>query len=312
MPFYLGIDGGGTTTTGVVGDESSVLGRASGGGSNAIRLGETEAANNLQEVIAEACTQAGISPLKIAAACLGVAGAVHPEVNSLVRRAASSVLPRAEIQVVGDMVIAMQAALGGAPGVVVIAGTGSIAYGRNLRGETARAGGWGYAISDEGSGHWIGRQAVTAVVRALDAGRSTILLDRILQAWKLPDAIELVKFGNQIPPPNFAAIFPQVLQAAEEKDPLADEILSRAGAELAQLALIVIGRLWGSLQPVDVGMVGGVFEHSATVRREFNRSLLRAWPPASVGSAVADAAAGALAIARTMTREGAQVVRIMG
>ncbi|HXZ78981.1 MAG TPA: BadF/BadG/BcrA/BcrD ATPase family protein [Terriglobales bacterium] len=303
MAFYLGIDGGGTTTTCVVGDEMSVLARASAGGSNAIRLGETEAANNLQEVISEACTQAGVSPLKITAACLGVAGAVHPDVNAMVRRVASTALPRAEIQVVGDMVIAMQAALRGAPGVVVIAGTGSIGYGRNSRGETARAGGWGFAISDEGSGHWIGRQAVAGVVRALDAGHSTTLLDHLLQTWRLPDAVELVRFGNQVPPPNFAELFPHVVQAGEQNDPVAAEILSRAGGELAQLALVVMGRLWSSVQPVDVGMVGGVFEHSPQVRRAFKQGLLLEWPQAAVGDTVADAVLGALEMARMMTRE---------
>ncbi|HMK30658.1 MAG TPA: BadF/BadG/BcrA/BcrD ATPase family protein [Terriglobales bacterium] len=309
MSFFLAIDGGGTSTTCVVGDEAAILGRASAGGSNAIRLGEAEASGNLRAAMSEACERAGISPLKIVAACLGVAGAVHPEINNVLRRVASAVLPRAEIRIVGDMVIAMQAALGGAPGVVVIAGTGSIAYGRNARGETARAGGWGYAISDEGSGHWIGRQAVAGVLKALDGAQNTVLLDRLLEAWKLADAMELVKFANRVPPPDFAAVFPQVAEAAEEKDAVAEEILGRAGGELAQLALTVIQRLWSGQEPVDVGMAGGVFEHSVQVRRACGRSLAAAWPRALVSAGVADPILGALAIARGMAREGAPVAR---
>ena len=108
------------------------------------------------------------SRLEISRVCVGLAGAARPEISELVRGMVSETLSGeikpAEIKIVGDMVIALEAAFGSGPGVIVIAGTGSIAYGRNSKGQTARAGGWGFAISDEGSGHWIGRTAVAAAL----------------------------------------------------------------------------------------------------------------------------------------------------
>ena len=116
----------------------------------------------------------------------------------MVRRLVSEFVS-GEVAVVGDMVIAMEAAFGGGPGVIVIAGTGSIAYGRNSAGQTARAGGWGFAISDEGSGHWIGRSAVAACMRAFDeAGAESAggLLEGIMKSWGVTTREQLVVAAN--------------------------------------------------------------------------------------------------------------------
>src|SRR6185312_5902271 len=152
------------------------------------------------------------------------------------------ILPNAEVVVVGDMVIAREAALQQHAGVVAIAGTGSIAYGCNEQGETARAGGWGFAISDEGSGQWIGRTAVSEAMRASDARRESVLLAKILGAWKLASQDDLVRYANSSPPPSFAELFPVIDQAAVDRDVIASDILTRAGAELAQLVLVVMHR----------------------------------------------------------------------
>src|SRR5512142_1846080 len=138
MSLYIGIDGGGTTTRCAVGDDVSVYAVESGAGCNFVRLGEEKARAGLHEAIAKACTAAGVSPLRIQSACIGSAGAGHEEVNAAMKRVAQQILPNAQVNVVGDMVIAMEAALPDHPGVIALAGTGSIAYGRN-RGETARA-----------------------------------------------------------------------------------------------------------------------------------------------------------------------------
>jgi glucosamine kinase len=300
MSFYLGIDGGGTKTTCVVGDESSVLATANGSGSNIVRLGEAEAKVGLQAAISQACCGANVSPLRIQAACVGAAGAANPEVNAAVRKIVRQILPNAEVTVVGDMVIAHEAALHHHPGVVAIAGTGSIAYGRNEQGETARAGGWGFAISDEGSGQWIGRTAVSEAMRAFDAQRETGLLDRILQEWKLASRDDLIRHANASPAPSFAELFPAVQQAASERDVIASDILMRAGAELAQLVLIALHRLWKPSELVRIGVAGGVFANSEQVRRSFYNSLRAAWPKTSVCFKVSDPVMGALGMARRM------------
>ncbi|MGZ4788278.1 MAG: N-acetylglucosamine kinase [Terriglobales bacterium] len=298
MSLYLGIDGGGTKTTCVVGDDVSVLGIATGPGSNVVRLGEEQAGASLRETIARACTAANVSPLRVQAVCVGAAGATHPQVNDRLKQIVRHVLPNAEITVVGDMVIAMQAALNDHPGVVAIAGTGSIVYGRNERAETARAGGWGFRISDEGSGQWIGRLAVARVMRAHDEGRDTTLPQRLLAEWKLDSRDDLVRHANGTPAPNFADLFPVVQQAAQAGDAPAAEILASAGTELAQLATIVLRRLWPAGAPVRVGVAGGVFANSSHVRRAFYNSLHTAWPTTAVCFKVTDPVVGALWMAR--------------
>jgi N-acetylglucosamine kinase-like BadF-type ATPase len=298
VSLFLGIDGGGTKTTCAIGDDVSVLAIAKGPGSNVVRLGQARAVDGLRASIAQACAQAGVSPLRVESACIGAAGAANVEVNSIVLRAARQIIPNAEITVVGDMVIAMESALHGLPGAVVIAGTGSIAYGRNSAGETARAGGWGFRVSDEGSGHWIGRGAVAAALRAHDEERETVLLKRILMQWRLDSRDALVQAANASVGPDFSELFPVVQQAAQEGDPVAGKLLSRAGAELASLALIVLQRLWPSGGVVRAGVAGGVFANSIEVRRAFYHSLRAAWPRVAVCFQIAEPVAGALWIAR--------------
>ena len=174
------------------------------------------------------------------------------------------------------MQIALEAAFGAGPGVLVIAGTGSIAYGRDLKGNTARAGGWGFAISDEGSAHWIGRAAAAALVRDMDrtevarteitrtetvrpethrpeiarpeadsksraALESSPLASALLKAWNVTTLEDFARAPASPDPPDFAALFPAVLASSEDS---ATQILASAGAELAHLASVVICRLF--------------------------------------------------------------------
>ena len=297
MPVFLGIDGGGSKTTCLVGDADRVLGSAAGTGSNPIRVGEAQARQTLHSVIRQACAAASVPPAQLARTCIGMAGAARPEIEKLVREILAQVVD-GEIEVAGDMVIALEGALRGAPGAVVIAGTGSIAYGRNARGETARAGGWGFAISDEGSGHWIGQAAVAAAMRAHDLGESSILISSVMNTWHLGSREDVVRAANAMPAPDFAGLFPLVLAAAADGDALAREILTRAATELAQLAAIVSGRLWRGHQAFQVAMVGGVFQNSPLLRQVFTNSLRSQYPQATIVQATAEPAEGALSLAR--------------
>ncbi|MGA7292062.1 MAG: BadF/BadG/BcrA/BcrD ATPase family protein, partial [Terriglobales bacterium] len=158
MAYYLGIDGGGTKTRCILADETSVLAKAMTGGCSVIRLGEQEARQSLHSGIRQVCTAAEITPDRISAICIGATGAARPEIAAKIRGILAELVPRiasSGIEVVGDSVIALEAAFGADPGIITIAGTGSIVYGRDAAGRSARAGGWGFAISDEGSGHWI-------------------------------------------------------------------------------------------------------------------------------------------------------------
>ena len=299
MPYYLGIDGGGTKTTCAVGDDSSVLATASAGPSNIVRVGEATTRESLHQAVRQACAAAGIPPSEVSRTCVGGSGAARPELAAIVREFLAEMLST-PVEVVGDMQIALEAAFDEGPGVIVIAGTGSIAYGRDWQGKTVRAGGWGFAIGDEGSAHWIGRAAVITLLRASDqnevAGDSP-LATALFRAWGVRSLSDLARAANSVPPPDFSALFPAVLAT---KDELAAQVLRSAGRELAQVADIAIGRLFAKAEPgpVPVGMVGGVFRHAELVRQVFYNELRRLDPRAEVIPQVVEPVEGALRMAR--------------
>jgi glucosamine kinase len=301
MSFFLGIDGGGSKTACEIGDESSLLGSGLAGPSNVVRVGEARAREAIHSAIGQACAQAGVDPSKISRTCIGIAGGARAETAVSVLKILAE-LVSGEIEIVGDMVIAMEAAAGSGPGVVVIAGTGSIAYGRNEAGRTARAGGWGFAISDEGSAHWIGRAVVAGVMRALDEDQGTPLLEALMKAWQVNTRELMIMSANASPPPDFAGLLPAVISAADSNDPIAHDVLAQAGAELATLAKIVIARLFKNGQSVPVATSGGVFRNAAVVRRIFYNNLRLSYPDVVAGKDVVDPVKGALELARSGVR----------
>jgi N-acetylglucosamine kinase-like BadF-type ATPase len=306
VPYYLGIDGGGTKTTCAVGDEARLLATAVAGPSNIVRVGERQARESLEPAVRQACAGAGITPAQVARTCIGGSGAAHPELAAKIRHIFAAILPT-PVDVVGDMQIALEAAFDTGPGVVVIAGTGSIAYGRDQRGNTMRAGGWGFTISDEGSAHWIGREAVSAVLRAADLGtgvpekpvpsQDSTLAAVLQKAWGAASLAGLARAANAIPPANFAALFPAVTTS---QDDLARQVLTRAGKELAHLAAIVLGRLFAEpgTASVPVAMTGGVFRHASLVRQVFYNELGALDARAEVNLEVVEPVEGALRLAR--------------
>jgi N-acetylglucosamine kinase-like BadF-type ATPase len=308
LTYYLGIDGGGTKTTCGVGDEAHLLAIATAGPSNVVRVGESQARQSLQQSVRQACAAAGITAAEISHTCAGGSGASRPELAEIVRRALAEILST-PIDVVGDMRIALEAAFDSGPGVVVIAGTGSIAYGRDRQGTTARAGGWGFAIGDEGSAHWIGRAAVGAVLRAVDlrdaeSCMQSLFAATLFKSWGVTSFADLASAANSIPPPDFAALFPAVSASSDE---LAKQVLGRAGRELAAVAAIVIRRLF-TKEPtgcVPVAITGGVFRHAPLVRQVFYNELRTLEPRAEVNPQVVEPVEGAL----RMARRAAEVAR---
>ena len=304
VAYYLGIDGGGTKTTCAVGDDTQLLASATAGPSNIVRVGESQARESLQQSVRQACAAAGITPAQVAHTCVGGSGAARPELAAIVRSILAEILPT-PIDVFGDIQIALEAAFDTGPGVIVVGGTGSIAYGRNRQGKTARAGGWGFAIGDEGSAHWIGRMAVNAVLRASDPigdGASSAptlapLAAALLKTWGVTSLIDLARAANSIPPPDFAALFPAV---ANSNDELAACVLTNAGRELAEIAAVVMRPLFAAAETetVPVAMTGGVFRHAALVREVFYNELQRLDARAEVNPRVIDPVEGALRLAR--------------
>jgi len=319
--YYLGIDGGGTKTTCAVGDETQLLATATAGPSNIVRVGEVQARESLQQSVRQACAAAGITTEQVARTCVGGSGAARPELAEVVRRCLAEIFTT-PIDVVGDMQIALEAAFDTGPGVIVIAGTGSIAYGRDRNGATVRAGGWGFAIGDEGSAHWIGRAAVSAVLRAADlssddhsaadtgeansgTGTHAAFAEALFKMWGVRSLVDLARAANSIPPPDFAALFPAV---AASSDDLATQVLTSAGRELALVAAVVIRRLFAKdhIASVPVAMTGGVFRHAALVRQVFYDELRTLEPRAEVIPKVVEPVEGALRMARRAAKYGAE------
>jgi N-acetylglucosamine kinase-like BadF-type ATPase len=309
MAFYLGIDGGGTKTRCVLADETVVLARVISGGSNMIRLGEAQAGEALRSAVQQVCSAARISPQQISATSVGAAGAGRPEISAKIRTLLGDLALR-NVEVVGDTVIALEAAFGEGPGIIAIAGTGSIVYGRDAAGHAARAGGWGFAVSDEGSGHWIGRRAVSAILNAHDEGCVTALTNLVIQSWKISSIDELVQHANSTPPPDFPRLFALVLRAADEGDSIARGLLVEAGSKLAALAAIVIRRLAQKNSEnesakavpsnglIPVAMTGSVFRRSSQVRQVFCSALQTNFPGIDVHQEMVEPVDGALARAR--------------
>ena len=304
MSYFLGIDGGGTKTTCAVGDESRLLVTATAGPSNIVRVGGPQARESLHKSVLLACAAAGITPAEVSRTCVGGSGAARPELGAAVRGFLGEILS-SPIDVVGDMEIALEAAFDQGPGVLVIAGTGSIAYGRDLHGKTLRAGGWGFAIGDEGSAHWIGRSAVNAVLRESDrqggGAGPTALAAALFKVWGVTSLSDLARAANSIPPPDFSALAPPVLASDHE---LAKQVLTEAGKELALVAEVVIRRLFThETDGVPVAMTGGVFRHSTLVRQVFYNELRQFDARAQVNPEVVEPVEGALRMARRAAGE---------
>ena len=296
MPFFLGIDGGGTKTRCVLGDEDSQLGAGSSSSSKVQRVGKACARDALSAAVHEACVQAGVSPRQIVRTCAGITGSARPEIAGVMRDLVISIVG-GQVEIVGDVDIAFEDSFGTEPGVIVIAGTGSIAYGRNAKGETARVGGWGYPVSDEGSGQWIGAEAVRATLRSQDAGQTTELLQELIEKIGATDFQNFIVRLNANPAVDFATLFPVVLSASEKGNAVATEILRRAGGELAGMAGIVIERLFKK-QPVSVATHGGVIASSAVVRGSFGKEITGRCPQSALLDREVDPARGALERAR--------------
>jgi N-acetylglucosamine kinase-like BadF-type ATPase len=259
-------------------------------------VGEEEARRNLHQAILKSCETARISPQAINRVCIGMTGASVASAVAWTQRVIHELIP-GDVKVIGDHIIAHRAAFGTMPGVLVIAGTGSIAYGVNEKGESARAGGWGPAVSDEGSAFWIGREAVSAALRQHDMARSNGLLSTIAQCWKVSSPEEVVRVVNTDPGAHFAELAAAIAQAAEKGDATAQTITTRAGQELAALAGAVITRLWPANAVVRVAMAGGVLQGSSLIRRAFQEAIQANSPNAALSFAYVRPVLGALAFA---------------
>jgi N-acetylglucosamine kinase-like BadF-type ATPase len=304
----LGIDAGGTKTVCLLADEHGViLAEARGPGANLHTAGELAVEKVLHEVMEGAIADREVV---IDAICLGMAGVDRDEewrvVRSLMRRIGHT--PRS--LVVNDALIALVAGAGDSAGIVIIAGTGSIAYGRNARGEAARSGGWGHMIGDEGSAYWIGREALAAVMRAVDGrGPVTRLAADIQAHFRVDDVSGLprIVYDREAALLSVAALGPLVQQVSDAGDAVARHILARAADELVLAAQSVASRLEMRGDPFICVLAGGAFRGIPWLAEELSRRLAEVAPLCQVRVLEEEPAVGAVRLAIAEARGGAQL-----
>lgn len=285
--FWLGVDGGGTNTRAVIIDRAAkIRGEGQAEAANFLRVGLTAAANNIKYAVDEACAQAGISCSQIRKACFGLAGVGNPTHRRQMQETLANALKIPEMMLETDAHVALAGATDLAPGVVIIAGTGSIAYGTNAHGEHARAGGWGPAMGDEGSGYYIGRRALEAVVSAYDQRSSaTSMTEEICHHFNVSTPPELPPVIYESPTKvmrEVAQLSKIVVRAAREGDMVARGILTDAALELARAGVAVIKRLKMETSAFRVAYVGGVFEAGELVIAPMREAIKSIAPHAFV------------------------------
>lgn len=283
MNVVLGIDGGGTRTraTLVAGDKA--LAFTEGGSIKRLRVGAEAAEANLRAILQDVFRQSGA--VKVSAASAGVASATMPGVAEWITAVFHDFgVERAEV--VGDEVIALDAAFKGGPGILQIAGTGSNTIGRAPDGGRESAGGWSSRLGDEGSGYWIGLHSVRRGLHAYDREEPTRVLETVGRIWGTSTIDELVNVGDGTPGPDFAALAPAISQLAEEGDAVAKEVLAQAAADLVAFVLLVrekLRRKHNLTAEVPVAWIGSVVGKARLVREPFFAGLHAAAPDMPVG-----------------------------
>ena len=299
MSLFLAIDAGGTKTSCLLADESQVLGRATTGSVKLMRVGEAEASARLRAMLTEISLVADVSLGEVTQTCIGLAGLTIDAVREWAEREIRDVVG-GDLLLAGDEEIALDGAFRGGPGILIIAGTGSNVLGRAADGAMYHAGGWGPALGDEGSGFWIGQEALRAGFWAKDRGVATILLTEIGEFWRAKSLGEIVEMANARPGPDFPALAPVVVRCAEAGDELAVAVLERAGVELAEQVALVALKMEesGSQRKIEAAYTGSVLEHISLVRSAMVKALKTSSPSVKVVEGAVDSLEGALWRAR--------------
>jgi N-acetylglucosamine kinase-like BadF-type ATPase len=301
--LLIGADVGGTKTNVVVSEAGGrVLGRAAGPGA-AVRPGRAlPSSATIAEVVRRGLAEAGQQRGSVLV--VGAAGAGREPERGELQAALRSEDLADQVWVTTDIEIALAAAFGDEPGIVVSAGTGSVAVGRDRAGTLHRMGGYGWQMGDEGSGYAIGRAALGAVSRARDSRSPATALDvRLLAVTRTTDFDELVRWAASASPAEVAALAPPVLATAAEGDAVAQGIADYAARELSQLAVGLLPHLRSGArgrgrdsEPIRVALTGGLLESNASLRRAI-LAKLRNEPAIDPVEAPVDSALGAIHLA---------------
>ena len=282
--LYLGVDGGGTKSQAVLLDEEKrAIGEGHSGASNPLRVGVETAVSNIFQAIDAACDSANKSRGDIVSATFGLAGVRRVDLRQRVRERLAQKLGINLVEVVTDAEIALYGTTLGSPGVVVIAGTGSICYGRNEAGETAIAGGWGPIAGDEGGGATIARRGLQAIAKASDGrGKLTKLSEAGVEYFRTstPENLLVAIYSPQMDNAKIAGFARLVVETARKGDKIAIEILNESGLELGLAVNAVIKKLNFETIKIPIGYVGSIFRAGELITDSMLETVHRFAPKA--------------------------------
>lgn len=307
--FVLGIDAGGTKTVCLLADgDGKVRASARGPGANLQSIGELEVEKVLHEVMDSVLAHERTPP---AAICLGIAGVDRPHDNAIITGIMRRIGHKAPVLVVNDALAALVAGAGEqGPAIVLIAGTGSICYGRDGDGHAARSSGWGYILGDEGSGWWIGREALSAVMRGGDGrGPATRLEPRVLAHFRVAQTSDLVHevYYRDTHRRAVAGLAGVVQSAADDGDVVARQILASAADELALAVRSVATRLEMRGLQFPLVLSGSLFRVIPTLRSDVLARLAEVAPRSQPAVLDVEPAMGAVRLALAEARGGARI-----
>ncbi len=301
--YFVGIDGGGTRTTAVVTDEQGTELTRTTGQPGIVNVLEPEAgAHALADLATQALAEARITELP-AVLCCALAGAGREAERARLERSLSSLRIAAAVHVATDFEAAMQDAFGAGAGILVIAGTGSSAWGRAQDGRCVRAGGWGHVIGDEGSGYALGRVALMLAMREFDGrGENAGFMQAVLSQTGVATEDGLVRWAANASKGDVAALAPIVFAAAQNGSLSALDAVEDAAAEIAMHVAALYDRLGPWDMPPTVALAGGLIDPGRPMREAVLREIEALTIPVAIAEDRIDAARGAAALARHRER----------
>lgn len=296
--LVLAVDGGQSSTLALLCEHSGrILACGRGGAVSHIHApgGYEQYVAAMRDSTSGALRAAGVDASAVGHICLGMTGAMDES-----RQIVAGLFPGAHVESHHDIITALAGASVGQPGVVVISGTGAIAYGQLADGRSAKSSGWGYLMGDEGSGYWLGVEAIRAACKASDGrGPATELVGRIPQHLRDADlmALHVRIYGQQVERKAIASLASVVGAAADAGDAVALGLLRRAGEELAGAALAVLRQLDQVAVGMNIYTTGGVFRAGAPLLDAFAAEITRESPSSTVHGAAFSPSVGALFMA---------------
>jgi glucosamine kinase len=295
--IVIGIDGGGSKTHAMVADEQGRTIAETVGPGSAVRPGRAEhSANVIAEVVRDALASCEMTHVTPRVLSIGVAGAGRETERNELWQALVSRDLAVELVIHSDFSIALDDAFADGPGVLLISGTGSVAFGRGPTGATSRCGGWGPVCGDEGSGAWIGRRALSVVTAAAD-GREpeTALTGAILTAAQINETSDLIGWAANAAPSQLASLAPVVLSVADAGDLRANAIVSLAVEELVLHVRALARQLFGDERAaLPIALSGGMLSRGTTLRKRLEHRLKSAVPGGQLRTDVVIPARGAV------------------